>query len=56
MFANRRFPHLAGLTIGFKKLGPKPPPFVVDRPFFFALYDAGTDLTLFLGRVIDPTL
>jgi len=43
-----------GITVGFRKHGSRPPPFVVDHPFFFALYDARSDLTLFLGRVMDP--
>ncbi|XP_043241719.1 leukocyte elastase inhibitor-like isoform X1 [Amphibalanus amphitrite] len=47
---------VTAIKIGYRRLGPKPPPFVVDRPFFFALFDAGTGLTLFVGRVMDPTL
>ena len=28
----------------------------VDRPFLFMIHDIGTNATLFLGRVMDPTL
>ena len=30
-------------------------PFVVDRPFLFAIVDRASGLVLFLGRVVDPT-
>ncbi len=31
-----------------------PPPFRVDRPFFFAIYDAATRTILFMGTVTEP--
>ena len=31
-----------------------PPVFRVDRPFFFAIYDAGTETILFMGTVVEP--
>ena len=39
--------------------GPRPPPpmeFIADHPFLFFLRDLQTGLTLFQGRVVDPTL
>jgi len=32
------------------------PEFKCDRPFLFFLYDKLTDMMLFKGRVVDPTL
>lgn len=34
---------------------PRAEPFVVDRPFLFAIVDRASGLVLFLGRVVDPT-
>ena len=34
--------------------GPPPIPFVVDRPFFFAIRDERTGTLLFTGYVADP--
>ena len=31
-----------------------PPSFIVDRPFFFAIYDEGTKTILFMGIVVEP--
>ena len=31
-----------------------PPSFIVDRPFFFAIWDSHTGAILFLGAVVDP--
>ena len=33
-----------------------PIPFVVDRPFFFAIRDNQTETVLFMGVVVDPTM
>lgn len=33
-----------------------PIPFVVDRPFFFAIRDNQTETVLFMGAVVDPTM
>ena len=33
---------------------PPPTPFVVDRPFFFAIRDSQTKTVLFMGSVVDP--
>ncbi|MDE0011110.1 MAG: serpin family protein [Candidatus Poribacteria bacterium] len=33
-----------------------PIPFVVDRPFFFAIRDSYTETVLFMGAVVDPTI
>ena len=33
-----------------------PIPFVVDRPFFFAIRDNQTQTVLFMGVVMDPTM
>lgn len=30
------------------------PPFVVDRPFLFVLFDAASQLPLFAGRLVAP--
>jgi len=35
-------------------LRPKPEPFIVDRPFVFAIRDVQVGATLFMGRVMDP--
>jgi serpin B len=42
-----------GLTLTTTSSGA--PPFAVDRPFLFMLYDHVTGAILFLGRVVDPT-
>lgn len=31
-----------------------PPSFIVDRPFFFAIYDGRTETMLFMGTVVEP--
>jgi serpin B len=33
----------------------EPVPVVLDRPFLFRIVDGGSDATLFVGRVMDPT-
>ena len=33
-----------------------PIPFIVDRPFFFAIRDNQTETVLFMGAVVDPTM
>ncbi len=34
---------------------PQPPvPFVVDRPFLFAIHDVASGAPLFVGRLVDP--
>lgn len=33
-----------------------PIPFIVDRPFFFAIHDNQTETVLFMGAVVDPTM
>ena len=33
-----------------------PIPFVIDRPFFFAIRDNQTETVLFMGVVMDPTM
>ena len=38
-------------VVGVKSL---PPAFRVDRPFFFAIYDAETETILFMGTVTEP--
>ena len=38
-------------VVGVKSL---PPAFRIDRPFFFAIYDAETDTVLFMGTVTEP--
>ena len=38
-------------VVGVKSL---PPTFRVDRPFFFAIYDAETETILFMGTVTEP--
>lgn len=38
-------------VVGVKSL---PPPFRVDRPFFFTIYDAETETILFMGTVTEP--
>ena len=38
-------------VVGVKSL---PPAFRVDRPFFFAMYDADTETILFMGTVTEP--
>ncbi len=38
-------------VVGVKSL---PPAFRVDRPFFFAIYDAETETMLFMGTVTEP--
>lgn len=38
-------------VVGVKSL---PPAFRVDRPFFFAIYDADTETILFMGTVTEP--
>ena len=38
-------------VVGVKSL---PPAFQVDRPFFFAIYDADTETILFMGTVTEP--
>ena len=38
-------------VVGVKSL---PPSFRVDRPFFFAIYDAETETILFMGTVTEP--
>lgn len=43
-----------GLAFGFRMLRPKPEPFIVDRPFVFAIRDVQVGATLFMGRVMDP--
>lgn len=35
---------------------PPPIPFIVDRPFFFAIRDNQTETVLFMGAVVDPTM
>lgn len=37
--------------VGIKSL---PPPFIVDRPFFFAIRDNETETVIFLGAVTEP--
>ena len=39
------------VVVGVKSL---PPAFRVDRPFFFAIYDAETETILFMGTVTEP--
>lgn len=34
----------------------EPVPFVLNRPFFFVVYESETLSPLFFGRVLDPTL
>jgi serine protease inhibitor len=41
-------------TRGFALARPQPIPFVVDRPFLFAIRDDDTGTLLFLGQVADP--
>ena len=38
-------------VVGVKSL---PPAFQVDRPFFFAIYDAETETILFMGTITEP--
>lgn len=38
-------------VVGVKSL---PPAFRVDRPFFFAIYDADTETILFMGTITEP--
>lgn len=38
-------------VVGVKSL---PPAFRIDRPFFFAIYDADTETILFMGTVTEP--
>ena len=44
-------------SVGVKatSAGPLPIPFIVDRPFFFAIHDNKTKTILFMGTVVDPT-
>ena len=42
---------VSGIQIGYRS-GPEL--FNVDRPFIFYIYDRPTNLTLFVGRIVDP--
>lgn len=33
---------------------PRPVQFIVDRPFYFAIYDSNSESFLYLGQVVDP--
>lgn len=43
-----------GVIMSLTAAPTEPLPFVVDRPFLFALRDAATGSILFIGRVVDP--
>ena len=44
------------VEMGITSVPPPPIPFVVDRPFFFAIRDNQTKTVLFMGVVVDPTI
>ena len=44
----------AAAVTGVTMLESVPPAFRVDRPFFFAIYDAETETILFMGTVTEP--
>ena len=44
----------AAAATGVTILESVPPDFRVDRPFFFAIYDAETETILFMGTVTEP--
>ena len=45
-----------GLVVSSRSLGSQPPTFDCDHPFVFFIKDSKTGLTLFTGRVVDPTI
>ena len=45
----------AGTVLGVYKSGGSEKDFRVDRPFFYRILEYRTGLTLFVGRVVDPT-
>lgn len=42
------------VEVGITSAPPPPIPFVVDRPFFFAIRDNQTETVLFMGIVVEP--
>ena len=42
------------VEVGVKSVPPPPLPFIVDRPFFFAIRDNETKTVLFMGIVVEP--
>ncbi|MEZ4322048.1 MAG: serpin family protein [Myxococcota bacterium] len=46
---------VTGIVMKTTSLPPQPVDFVVDRPFFWAIWHVETRTPLFTGRVVDPT-
>lgn len=43
-----------GVVVGVTSAGPPPIKFIVDRPFFFLIYDNSAKIVLFIGRLVSP--